>query len=380
MPSRDSERIRTLLFDKLLPLWSMHGIDQRNGGFHERLDARLAPLPLGYKRLVVQCRQIYLFSHAALLTGDAPYTDIARAGLGYLREHFWDDEHGGWYFKVTPEGRPLDRSKDCYGHAFVLFALAWYYKLTEEEEALALARRTLAVLEERLAAPRHGGFLDGAAEDWEHAPQLRRQNPHMHLLEAFLALLEASGDRRYQAAAERIIGLFRRHFFDAKSATLGEYFQEDWKPHPERGHIVEPGHHFEWVWLLHQYARLAGDAKVLDAAESLHEWAYAHGIDATHRGIYDEVDRNGAVLRDTKRIWPVTECVKACAVRLAHAGVGKDGGRLTAAIDLLFDRYFFEDGRWREHLDRRLAPITTDLPGSTGYHIFQGLTEALPVL
>ena len=28
--------------------------------------------------------------------------------------------------------------------------------------------------------------------------------------------------------------------------------------HPA-GEIVEPGHHYEWVWLLHEYARLTGE-------------------------------------------------------------------------------------------------------------------------
>src|SRR3546814_15848782 len=83
----------------------------------------------------------------------------------------------------------------------------------------------------------------------------------MHLLEAFHALYEASGDARWLEHAEHIFQLFRRHFFDAAAGQLIELFDRDWREVPQEGRdggrrLREPGHFFEWAWLLHRHAAL----------------------------------------------------------------------------------------------------------------------------
>ena len=49
----------------------------------------------------------------------------------------------------------------------------------------------------------------------------RKQNPHMHLLEAALANLEASGDERFLALADEMVGLFCDHFYDGATRNAG---------------------------------------------------------------------------------------------------------------------------------------------------------------
>ena len=38
---------------------------------------------------------------------------------------------GGWFRAVSVDGATLDNTRDAYDHAFVLFALAWYFRATE---------------------------------------------------------------------------------------------------------------------------------------------------------------------------------------------------------------------------------------------------------
>src|SRR5690606_8397505 len=115
-------------------------------------------------------------------------------------------------------------------------------------------QQTLAFLDEHLEDIRMHGFLetsDGA--------EMRRSNPHMHLLETFMAWYEVTGDRRHLRRAARIVDLFRSHFFDPDSWTLGEYFDDDWQPAPGiQGQWTEPGHHFEWAALLMQFSDITG--------------------------------------------------------------------------------------------------------------------------
>lgn len=364
-------RIDDFLFDGLLPLWHGRGWDARHGGMFERLDADANPLELGHRRLVVQCRQLYMASHAAILRPTAGHAPVARAVFDALTERYRDPEHGGWFFSVTPEGRPHDATKDAYGHAFVLLGLAWYHRVGGCLRAAGLLAETADLLATRFAHPL-GGLWEAAAADWTPRSAMRRQNPHMHALEAHLAALEATGDGRHAEAAHRLLDLAAARFIDADRGILREFFTDDWSPDPDRGHEVEPGHHYEWVWILHEARRLLGRSDVATLAESLFAWAEAHGR-AADGHVHDAVDREGRVLRGTRRIWPAAERVKAMAARGDIVGT-------RAAVIHLMSAFRLEGGRWIEHLGTDGRPMVTDLPGTTGYHLFLALAEARRVL
>ena len=55
-------------FERTLPVWRTLAVDQERGGFHEKLNASLLPESMDGKRVMVQARQIFVFSHAYLRT------------------------------------------------------------------------------------------------------------------------------------------------------------------------------------------------------------------------------------------------------------------------------------------------------------------------
>jgi mannose/cellobiose epimerase-like protein (N-acyl-D-glucosamine 2-epimerase family) len=363
----------------LVPLCRDRFVDPVHGGFFEALSATHAPL-VRPKRLLVQCRLLYVLSHAALL-GERGGAGAAEVGYAFLRATYQDRTHGGFFFSATPEGAALDRSKDFYAHAFVLYALAWLHRAFAAPGAVELAGATLDLLHARLAAP-HGGFWDGASEDWQPHTALRRQNPHMHLLEALLAWHAATGEERWLNEARALVRLFETRFFDPATGTLGEFFGPDWRAHPAQGHVVEPGHHFEWVWLLHRWRAQSGEAGgetgMAAAAEALYATALRHGFDPEHGGIHDQIHRTGAPLATTRRIWPLTEAIKAHLARI-EAGEAVAAGEPGRSIDALFAT-FLRPGGWIETCTREGAPTRTELPGSTPYHVFLAAAETARVL
>ncbi len=364
--------------DRLLGLCRDRFADPARGGFHEELDETGRPVPSARKRVMVQCRQLYVLSHAALL-GDRSGEAAAEAGYEFLRRRYHDPDHGGWRFSVSPDGAPMDGTKDLYAHAFVLFALAYLQRAFDAPGADTLAEETMDVLRARLAAP-GGGFWDAADAAWTPDTAVRRQNPHMHLLEGVLAQFEATGDGAWLSEADTLVALFREHFFDAETATLGEYFTPGWAPDPERGHIVEPGHHFEWVWLLHRYAALSGRAAPTQAAEAMFGKAMAHGFHPRDGGIHDQIDRAGAPVLATRRIWPVTEAIKAHVARIeAKEPIAAE--QPAALIEHLF-RGWLRPARlgWIETQAEDGAPVRRSMPGSTPYHLFLAAAEARRVL
>jgi len=366
-------RLRRHLLEEFLPFWAERGVDREHGGFHGRLGGDGRPLPDPAKRLLVQARQVYAFSEAARL-GARWALEVAAHGVSFLEESFRDAEHGGWIHTVTPRGEPLDRRRDCYGHAFVVFALASYYAASADARALAHARETIEVVQQRMRDPLHGGYHEATDERWRPlGAEPRRQNPHMHWVEALLALHAAAPDRALLAEADRLVEQLHSHWFDAAHGCLGELFAADWTPlaGPE-GEIVEPGHHYEWVWLLARHAAARGRAGSDPIADALFAFAERHGVDADG-GVFDRVDRSGRVLAESKRLWPQTERLKALSVRGARR-------ELADGLAHVFSRYVRAEGGWTEHLARDERPLTDVQNATSVYHVVLALREAMDAL
>ena len=79
-----------------------------------------------------------------------------------------------------------------------------------------------------------------------------QSNPHMHLFEAALAGCEVCSDSSlWKPLSDEIAELALTSSSISKTGALREFFDEHWNPAAGRpGRIVEPGHQFEWAWLL----------------------------------------------------------------------------------------------------------------------------------
>jgi len=379
-----SDRIRTWLSDSALPLWSSAGLDDNAGGFFDDLSLDGDPLKNAPKRLRVQARQVYVFSHAHLLgwtaaPGQVPPLDAAASGFDFMVEHYWRDDPGGFVYAVDRDGAVTDSRIGLYEQAFALFACAWYFRACGDDRAKIGAERIIAFLDAHLADRANGGFFENLSHDLP-----RRQNPHMHLLEALLTLHAATGDADALARARGLVALFRERFFERETGTLGEFFDAGWNPAvTTAGQIVEPGHHYEWTWLLYHYGA-AGGGDCGREAEALYRFAERHGIDrgpaATAGLVFDSLLRRGVDLDDNKRLWGQCEAIKAQTARLEFAGDEAARARLDEMLERLFDCYILEDtGLWREQLRRDGTPIRDTAPATSLYHLFLALTEVLRV-
>lgn len=86
------------------------------------LDGRGAPDPSQGVATWLTARAAHVYSIGSLLgfPGAGLVADDAIAGL---RGRLHDDDHGGWYHALLPDGSPdLAAAKACYDHAFVLLA------------------------------------------------------------------------------------------------------------------------------------------------------------------------------------------------------------------------------------------------------------------
>jgi mannose-6-phosphate isomerase len=271
---------------------------------------------------------------------------------------------------MNPAGEPIDFRHDLYDVAFLIFALAHAGGALERPDCLAAAEKVFTWAETNWTRP-EGGFNEGAITP---CPPYR-QNPHMHMLEAALALHEASGEAKNLQRANKIAALMRDKLFSRTYGALPEYFDVNWSPLPgEEGRITEPGHQFEWSWLLDRWRR-AGGGDLSDIGEALRIQGEVYGVDE-HGIVFDEVWANGAARTRSSRLWPHTERIKAHAARYKRRRDPHAGRAIVQAYGVLM-RYCDTPtpGVWRDRLGADGRFIEEPAPASSLYHITLGLAE-----
>lgn len=371
-PSIPFDRVRSWLMECAWPFWAESGVDRVDGGFVEFLDLNGVDGAASYKRVRAHARQIYCFSHAALL-GFEPGRRISDHGWAFLQQHGRRGQ-GGWGRTMGRRGGLLDESADAYDLAFVLFAHAWRYRLTSEPELIESALATVDALEE-LRPANNLGWL--AASD-DRGP--RQQNPHMHLIEAAIELADATGHPHFVKFGQTIADLFTTRIIDRDSGALREYFGPSWErlDHAQ-GRVVEPGHQLEWAWILYRANEIL-KVDLRQDARALYAFAMRHGLDPVTGLTYDQVDVDGVPLVRDSRSWPQTEALKAHIAMLEHEGI--DTRDEIAAVTENIFRYYLDPaptGTWLDHRHHDGRPKADKIPSTTLYHIQLAFTELLRV-
>lgn len=359
------------LRNRALPLWASAGVDAVAGGFVERLRPDGMPEFDSIKRSLTQARQIYVYSHAATLNMAADAETTAERGIDFLMRYACPDgAANGFVHSLTRDGSVVDPTRDLYDHAFLLFGFSWFYRASGSARVL----RTIDELLSAINMLRHSSRLGYAESNIGSLP--RRQNPHMHLFEAFLAAYHATGRSSMLERAAEIYQLLVTRFFVGD--VLLEYFDNDLFPAPfPAGKIVEPGHHHEWVWLLGEYSRAAKiDTSVV--ADALYRSAEKFGTAADTGLVINEIWADGRPKDGAKRLWPQTEALKS-GIMIA-AQTGKDAGEFaTPIVDRIF-RHFLDPappGAWIDRIDAADRPIYGPIPATSFYHLFLALVNYL---
>lgn len=362
--------METWLGERALPLWGTSGFDREAGRFEECLSFQSECRPSLPVRLLVQARQIFVYASAMHRHRGAAEL-VERAFASMRRDYFRPDGRDGWVFSIARDGGVVDSTRDLYGHAFVLLAIAAYVSATGRRQALALAHETLAFVDREMVAPEGEGYVEALPE--RAGP--RRQNSHMHLFEAMLALWECSGDRLFLDRARGLLDLFIARFFQPGQGVLLEYFDAALRPATGSQAIVEPGHHFEWCWLLRRYEAQAGDGRVAAIIDRLYDHADRNGIDADGL-IVDEVQPDGRIVKGSRRLWPMTEAVKC---NLAEAARGRPGSlaRALALTEALYDRFLSRapHGGWVDRLAEDGTLLGDFMPATSLYHLVGSVDE-----
>jgi mannose/cellobiose epimerase-like protein (N-acyl-D-glucosamine 2-epimerase family) len=352
---------RRWLLEAMLPLWTGAGFDPRAGQFVEALGESGEPVPRP-RRTLVQARQMLVCCSAGRLGWNGPWAErAAAAGEALLARG--RTGAGDWIYSFDARGVPADVRTDLYTQAFVILGLAEAGRVLARDDFVAAATTTRRRLQTAWRHPA-GGYREG-----EIAPHAGRQNPHMHLLEAFLALHATTQAADDLAAAAAVAELFMQALLTSGD-RIPEEFDAGWRPIEGSG--AAPGHQFEWAWLLERL-RLAGGPDRASTAQALARFGETFGVDTAGFAI-DAIGLDGRVRTATARLWPQAERLKA-----ALAGLGPDPSR--AATEARWALAAYVDvpvpGAWRDlrRPDGGVEPGPA--PASSGYHLVGALEAFL---
>lgn len=343
------------------PFWFKHGIDWKRGGFYDALDLNNFSNGANRKRLRTATRQIYVFSEASRM-GFHEGKSAVKHGLDFLYSKA-RGASGGYLSHFDLNCDPSSKDQDTYDLAFVLFSLAQSYRLLRQEREREEALLVLQYLDTELRHPTTG-FLEGSPH---RGP--RRQNPHMHLLEATLAWLPFDETGGFRRLADELVCIFQQYFLCKNSGAICEFFDETLLRRPGIPEVVEPGHLLEWIWLLTQYFRATGNAQPYPA--QIYRFAHAFGKNPKTGLLYGELDIQGNPLGPTVRLWPHAEWVRA-EVSALEAELSHDTMQLEQASTSLWR---FLDaaptpGLWLErHDSSRDQFVFEPAPATSLYHV-----------
>jgi mannose-6-phosphate isomerase len=348
----------------IVPLWQGPGWNADLALPYEALDAEHQPLPPQRYRAMACARQLYLFS---TLIGQVPGAEERAAALfRSLQRHFHDAEHGGWFYSIDPQGAPLDQRKDLYTHAFILFACAHYWDKVRDPLVESVLNASLEVLAQRFASG--DGLYEAMLDrDWSSLGSGPLQNPLMHLAEAFLATLSMREDAAAQEALVELCTAMHKRFIDPQYSVLME------KPLGSVDNWYEPGHQFEWYFLLESSPLLRGSA-LHASLERAFSFTEKLGVDQQTGAVRAMLALGpDSILDGTQRIWAQAEYLRALTLRADNEAA------VLRQLQALQQRSLHAGG-WYECRDAQGEVSRKDMPSTTPYHLatcYRGLAEYL---
>ncbi len=366
-----ADRLDHWLKADALPIWWTNGADHARGGFQELLSLEGKAVP-AKRRARVQARQIYAYATGGRLGWTGPWRAAVEHGLDFFLTRYRMPS-GLFRTLVEEDGTPADDTVWLYDQAFALLALAEASQAIPERknEFRDFARAVIDALSSRRLPA--GGFSEASPE---HPFQ---SNPHMHLLEACLAWSAIDDDPVWNGLVDEIIGLCLTKFI-YQNGALHEFFAADWSLEPGvDGRIVEPGHQFEWAWLLERWARLRRRPDAHQAALRLFDIGARHGVDPGRGVAFDQLLDDDTVHQPGARLWPQTERIKASVI-LSGASEGEAHRRTVqeakAAVAGL-ERYLEVPlmGLWRDKMRPDGSFVDEPAPASSFYHIVCAILE-----
>ncbi len=403
------DEARHHLTQELLPFWTSRTVDATHGGFLTHFDQHGRDSGEDEKSLIAQTRSVYTYASAHRAGyGDGALANLARHGVEYLLKNLWDREHGGFFWMTNRRGEVLNDQKIAYGQSFAIYALSEYTLATGDLRGLDYAGKTFDLLQKHAADTRYGGYFEVFARDWTRAGpgaaggDRKTLDVHMHLMEAFTTLYEASGQEVHRRKLLEVISLLTEKIMHPTYGTGIPQFWADWRVAPQIKFVVvwgwdrfnpegqkgaaddntSYGHNAEFAWLLLHALNVLGLP-----AEPYHpllrkalDHVVDYGIDWEWGGVFVEGSHAGPVYDQEKEFWQQAEVLIGLLDAYRLFGDEKFIRAYESVHRFVFDRMINHPvGEWWPLMTRQGQPIWTHLSHSwkINYHTVRAMVQSI---
>ncbi len=301
---------------RILDYWMKYAVEKNRDGFYGVVNENNIPDEKAPKAIVITSRIVWTYSAAQQLFPNSSYPPIAKRAFDYLKKYFVDKEYGGVYWSVASDGSPLQTKKQLYGHAFALYGLAEYYKITKDNAVLSLAIDIFSKMIEHSYDKVNGGYTEAFERDWSNtddyilskAPNSKSMNTHLHLLEAYTNLYRVWKTESSRFHLKHAIEVMLNHIIDQSVNRMNLFFTSDWQI---KSTIISYGHDIEASWLLYEAAEVLEDKALLDKCRDVSIKMAVAAIDglAEDGAMNYEINTTSRHLNDEKSWWPQAEAM-----------------------------------------------------------------------
>jgi cellobiose epimerase len=252
-----ADRLAVLLA-KGMSFWKSHGLDAANGGFYGTLNSQGASINPTNKSLILETRHLWTL---ASFYARREATDSVKAMTdnlyGFITEKMLNTQSGEVYNGVTANGTVTDTSHPLYMDGFAVYALSRYAITFKKTEAANLALKLFQAMEKYHDAD-FGGYDEKpqpALLEYRNAGGVKCTNTHLHLMEAFTTLYEATGDASVKTRLMELVNIMVTKIRQPSGYNNAE-FTANWTPVAPAN--VSYGHDLESAWLLMETAQVLG--------------------------------------------------------------------------------------------------------------------------
>ncbi len=280
----------------ILDWWEKHIFTYENGGLYGSIDHQNKPNPAAPQGLVMCSQLLWSFSAALPILEDQSKLVWAKSFYRLLKNNFHDQEHGGAYWTIAPDGSPLNTRKQAAGLAAAIYGLSEYGWITVSDTPLEEAAELFRWTEKHLYDNVRGGYLEACAHDGTPLTDMRlsakdRNDPktahtHLKLLEAYTNLYRFRPDAKLAGQLRQLILLFFDYIVNPLSGHLTLHFDTGWAPQSDS---ISYGLDIEAAQALLTAAEALGDGPLTARCREnmvIMATAAAQGLDETDGGLW----------------------------------------------------------------------------------------------
>ncbi|MBW2962736.1 AGE family epimerase/isomerase [Mesonia aestuariivivens] len=354
----------------IVDYWKNNSVDDEKGGFLGKRDYFNTIEHNANKGIILNTRLLWSFSTLQSHNTDYQLRDLAKRSFNYLENYFQDKENDGLFWELTADGEPLQTKKQIYAQAFGIYSLVEYYKISQDENAKNWAISLFNLIEKHALDTKNEGYIEAFQEDWSPLTDVRlsekdmnaekTMNTHLHILEAYTALLQIHQDEKVTNALKNLIRLFFDKFLN-KDFNFELFFDKKWNLISDE---ISFGHDIEAAWLLIDAAREIQDKELIELTENAAikiadrflKLGYQKG-----EGVYNELNRSTQKIDTDKHWWPQVEAM--VGLHYAYQLTNEDNYK-NAIVDIweftqnnLIDR---ENGEWHFRVNQYNVPYENE--------------------